>query len=492
MQGNPILPAFISWPVADTATLLMGLVIIAVAVIACVRRVDVRLALLLAALALGVLSGLRDVLKESTPSALAWSALAQPPMAILQVFLRTLADEKFVVPICCAMGFAHVLRHTQCDQHLVQLLVRPLRRVRGLLIPGTVVVGFLVNIPVISQTSTAVTIGCVLVPLLRAANISPVTAGSALLLGSSIGGELLNPGAPELNTIAQTLNIPATDIVAKVLPLNLLQLGVATSVFWWLCVRGESRAGNNDMSSPTRADTANCENGNAPPFRVNPIKASIPLLPLAILFLTGPPFKLVDVNKGWLVNVASPDELARFNSRLIGAAMLLGAAAAALTTPSAWRDTARVFFEGAGYAFTHIIALIVVASCFGKGVEQIGLAAVIGEMIRLKPALLLPAAGLLPMSFAALCGSGMASTQSLYKFFAEPSTQLGIDPILTGAIVSLGSAAGRTMSPVAAVTLMAAALTGSNPVDLARRVVVPLLVGMTAVVICAMILTEVL
>ena len=43
-----------------------------------------------------------------------------------------------------------------CDQHLVHLLVEPLRRVRIFLIPGAVLVGFLVNIPVISQTSTAV------------------------------------------------------------------------------------------------------------------------------------------------------------------------------------------------------------------------------------------------------------------------------------------------------------------------------------------------
>src|SRR5262249_38922910 len=133
--------------------------------------------------------------------ALALGTLVGQPQVIVQTFLATFSNEKFVVPICTAMGFAYVLRHTGCDQHLVHLLTNPLQRVRPLLVPGTVVVGFLINVPVISQSSTAVSIGTVLVPILVAARIAPVTIGAALLLGSSIGGELLNPGAPELQTV---------------------------------------------------------------------------------------------------------------------------------------------------------------------------------------------------------------------------------------------------------------------------------------------------
>ena len=52
-----------------------------------------------------------------------------------------------------------------------------------------------------------------------------------------------------------------------------------------------------------------------------------------------------------------------------------------------------------------------------------------------------------------------------------------------GALVSVGSAAGRTMSPVAAVVLMCGTLTGTNPFTLAKRVAVPLLAGITVVVL---------
>src|SRR6185312_13674882 len=207
--------------------LFAALVVIALAVWAIVRRIDVRLVLLLAALGLGCLAGRVEV--------------------IVQKFLMGLTNGQFVIPIGCSLGFVYVLRQTGCDRHLVHLLVRPIRRVRFLLIPGTVVVGALVNIPVVSQMSTAVLVGAVLVPLLRAARISPVTTGAALLLGSSLGGDLLNPGAPEVRTVSEASKIPITEgrWMAHALPLFLIELTVTVVVFWLLSVRAEAKASHD-------------------------------------------------------------------------------------------------------------------------------------------------------------------------------------------------------------------------------------------------------
>ena len=394
-------------------TLILGGLIIALAIYAILRRVDVRLALLLGALA----------------ARQRWPAI---PMAIVRTFLATFANEKFVVPICTAMGFAYVLRHTQCDQHLVHLLVEPLRKVRPLLIPGTVVVGFLVNIPIVSQTSTAVTIGAVAIPLLLASRLSPVTVGATLLLGSSIGGELLNPGAPELRTIVEEshkaggthVDLSTHDCVSRILPLNLLGLVVATAVFWALSTRAES-------SRPMEPDEApHDEEPTSKPaeFQVSLLRAAVPLFPLILLFLTGPPLKLVPVERAWLVDSSKPGSAELFDSRLIGTAMLLGAAVAALVVRQRALGVTTAFFEGAGYGFTHIISLIVTANCFGEGIRLIGLAGLVGDMVQHAPTSLLPLAGGLALGFALLCGSGMAATQSLFGFFAAPAVHLGIDP----------------------------------------------------------------
>jgi DcuC family C4-dicarboxylate transporter len=80
-------------------------------------------------------------------------------------------------------------------------------------------------------------------------------------------------------------------------------------------------------------------------------------------------------------------------------------------------------------------------------------------------------------------GSGMAATQGTFGFFAAPALAQNIDPAYIGSIVSLAAAAGRTMSPVAAVMLMSAKLTNTDPVDLVKRVALPLLLGLLCTLI---------
>jgi len=444
-------------------TLFLGVLVIVAAVVAVMRRVDVRLALLLAALALG--------------------ALGDNVALILRTFFQTFCREQFVVPICCATGFGFVLRHTGCDQHLVHLLVRPIKHVRFLLVPGTVLVGFLVNIPLISQVGTAVTIGTVLVPLLRRSGISPITTGSALLLGASLGGDLLNPGAPEWRTVCSVIPFTkGSDCVRAVFPLQLVQLLTATAVYWALSRREEARHRKEmEARSPEGEE-------ESPAFRVNLFKAAVPLVPLVLLFLVSPPLGPLSVHEYWLTDVSSKADADNFESRLIGAAMLIGVAAAAAAS---WRkafESARVFCEGAGYGLTHIISIIVAAACFGKGVELLGVGELLLRTVDEHHWLLLPIAGAVPLAFAALCGSGMATTQSLFALFVEPARSAGLNPLHVGAVVAIAASAGRTMSPVAAVTLLSATLTSTNPLSLVRRTVLPLLIALGTTLVVAIVM----
>ena len=492
--------------VAGVAAVLVG----AGAVALVVRGWDVRLVLLGAA-----------VLIAGTTAAEA--ADPAPLAAVVREFLATFSNEKFVVPICSAMGFAYVLRHTGCERHLVLLLVEPLRHVRWLLVPGVVLVGFAVNVPVISQTSTAVCIGPVVVPLMRAAGYSMATIGACLLLGASVGGELLNPGAPELATIARETGVPTTEQASRYLPRPVfVQLAVSAMVIWLMSrwwesgrdptpypppPRGEGgpEGGRLGASSPSpprggEAKGRGADRGGgpaaSPPLppgegaggrgldQINPLKALVPLVPLALLFLAGPPLHAFRVPDEWVIAVKPGGErdASAYSSRLIGLAMLVGVAVAMAATPGKARDAVKVFFEGAGHGFATIVSLIVTATCFGKAVEGAGLAAALGRLIADAPGLLQPLAAAVPLAFAALTGSGMASTQSLYGFFHGPAEAHGHDPTAVGALVAVGSAAGRTMSPVAAVTLMCGTLTGTNPFTLAGRVAVPLLAGVAVVV----------
>ena len=177
-----------------------------------------------------------------------------------------------------------------------------------------------------------------------------------------------------------------------------------------------------------------------------------------------------------------------FGSRLVGAAMLIGTVAAALTSPAKAKDTGKVFFEGAGYALTNITSLIIAANCFGAAVETVGLGKVLGKMIEASPGLLWPLAALMPLGFGWVCGSGMAAAESLYRFFDDPADLAGADPLRVGALVSLAAAAGRTLSPVSAVVLMASSLSGATPLEVVRRMALPLLAGLAAATAAAWLL----
>ena len=439
--------------------LLLSLAVIVVAVLVVLRGGEVRLTLLLAAVVLASLVG--------------------DPLVVLRTFLDTFASEQFLVPIGCCMGFAFVLRHTQCDQHLVHLLTTPLRWVRPLLLPGSVLVGVLVNIPIISQASAAVAVGAVLVPVLRAARYGPVTVGAALALGCSMGGELLNPGAPELRSILAVRgphdpDAQAIDIVRRVLPLLAVHVAVAVPLFWWLSWRDVQAKPAEETKSET--------------FRLNYVKALVPLLPVTLLFLTAlpAPFRLLNVPPEWLMTPQA--QKGAFDSRLVGAAMLVGTLVAALTDFARAREVGKVFFEGAGYALTAVTSLIIAAKCFGDAVARVGLGVVLGSLIERVPGLLWPLAALLPMGFSWVCGSGMASAESLYRFYDGPAMAQQADPLRVGALVSLGAATGRTLSPVAAVVLMAATLSGATPFAIVRRIAVPLAVGLCAATLLALLL----
>ena len=440
-----------------------SLLVIALAVLAILYRFEVRLTLLSAALTLGLLAG--------------------RPEVILQTFLEFFTREQFLLPIGCCMGFAYVLRHTGCDQHLVHALLKPLQGVRGLLIPGVVLVGVIVNVPIISQAGAIVAVGAVLAPVLRAANLTPITIGASLVLGASIGGELLNPGAPELRTVSEACITTAPACIHRVWPLLLIHLGVTVPLFWLACLRAERATAKADAPQDHPAA-----------FAINPIKAMVPLVPLVLLFLTAmpPPLQAFEVPREWLLPEGTRSEL--FDTRLVAVAMLVGVVAAAATAPSKAGLTARVFFEGAGHALTTVTSIIASASCFGKGVEMAGVPELLHEAIEAAPGLLIPLAVLMPAGFSWMCGSGMASTQSLFGFFVEPALALGYDPVRVGAVVSISAAGGRTLSPVAAVVLLASSMSGTTPqngatpLEITRRIALPMLAGLTAVAVAAALL----
>ncbi len=378
--------------------------------------------------------------------------------AMLERMVAEMTSKATVVPIGSAVGFAFVLRTTGCDRHLVELLLIPIRRARALLVPGGIAAGYVINTTIVSQAGTASVLGPILLPLLRAGGFGPAQAGAVLLLGASMGGELFNPGAVEMRKLAALTGLPGPELIRQSAGLNLAACSTALLTFWLLSLRrGPANADERDAGSEKAGDADG-------PFRINLFKAIVPVIPLAILM--GDP----------LLGPMSPLRGLEGPIRIL-AAMLIGIIAAGLASPAAIRGLAPSFFEGAGYAYYHVISLIVAASTFAEGVRLSGLIAVVIRHIARWPDLALAAGMAGPWALAVISGTGIAPAVAVMEFFVPAAGSMGLDPVKLGTVSALGAHFGRTMSPAAAVVMVCATLSHARPAALIRQVAPPLFAG---------------
>ncbi|MEO8502029.1 MAG: C4-dicarboxylate transporter DcuC [Vicinamibacteria bacterium] len=408
----------------------LSLLVVAATVYFMVRRFEVRLVLLGAGLVLGLIAG--------------------RPLLLFDTFTRAMVAG-MVGPICAAMGFAAVVSATGCDKHLVHLLLMPIRKVRLLMLPGGILVAYLVNMAVSSQTSTAAAIGPILVPLLLAAGFSKEVAGAALLLGASFGGDLLNPGAQDVVAIASVANIAAPALSSRVIPASLAGAITAALVFAFLNRRRE------EAVEPS-ADVATEE------FRVSLLHASVPVAPIAMLLLAygGVPAL------AFLIATPPGDDWKPFAGSLpIVRAMLIGVVFALIVARRDIQRLTRTMFTGIGEAYGTIISLTITAQCFGAGVAAVGLSAKLLELARAFGFLALLAAGF-PWALSLLSGSGSGPILTFAQTFL-PGLGPGDDSVRLAALACFGGDFGRTMSPVAAVVVYCSGLVAISPIALVRR-----------------------
>ena len=430
--------------------LILTLLIIAAAIYLMVRRVDVRLVLLGAGLLMALLAG--------------------RPLIIADTFTRAMVAT-MVAPICAAMGFAMVMTATGCDRHLVHLLLGPVRRAPLLILPGGVLVAYFVNMAISSQTSTAAALGPILVPLLLASGYSPTVAGAALVLGASFGGDLLSPGSHEVQAIAGLTSLSAPELTTRIIPASIAGALVATLAFTSLNWRRDAERSQVNEAEPVPP---------ADDFRVKPLRAVIPLVPITLLLLAygGMPWL------AWLVAIPeAPDWKALANALPVVRAMLIGCAVAAVIC---WRDVlllTKSFFDGMGAAYAGIISLTITAQCFGAGITAVGLSEVLLDAATTSGSLNLLAAGF-PWALASLSGSGSGPVFAFAETFL---TQMDSSDqtVKLATLACFGGAFGRTMSPVAAVVIYTSGLVNVSPVVLVRKLLPGLLAGASVAMLLA-------
>lgn len=383
------------------------------------------------------------------------TALAGMPHRVLDAFLRVMGDGGIVGPICSAMGYAFVLRTLGADRAMVELLTAPLRRMGWALIPGGCAVGFLVNMAITSQTAAAAAVGPILVPLLQGTGYSGLASGAVLVLGCSVGGNLFNPGEPDMVTIARATGVPIHTAIGAVLLPQLAAFGVATTVLT-LSLRSERSA---PAVEPLQTEHRSV------------LKAMLPLLPIVVLFVLLPQWQLVPAIAALYPNGVP---VTHVMVPCTGLAIALYWSRAS--------ELVRSFFEGLGYGFANVISLIIAAACFLEGLAAVGviehLVGWLHDAAALAPVLSMYAT----LGLAVLSGSGTAPSVTFSKAVLPGLVPaLGVDrSVELGALGAVGASLGRTMSPLAAVVIFSAQLAQVPPRAIVRRTAPTLLIASIA------------
>jgi len=414
--------------------------------VAILRRVEVRLALLLAGFVLTVASW----------NLVAWS----------NAFINSMTTAGLISVILPAMGFAAVMELTGCDRHLVKMVTDPFIKVRPLLVPGAVLATFLINIAIPSAAGCAAAVGIVLIPAMMAAGVHPAMAAAALLAGT--WGSVFNPGLMHVPVIAKIANVSVMDVILAHKTGSVVGIiVVAVLLFIEAKLFRQDRdwtpeKAGLDLSKTTQKQQASLE-------RVNVVKALVPIVPLALLLLTVPQFR---ITTGWLPKGLTVLE-----------AMVIGTIVGMVVTWTSPAQITKNFFDGMGRAYSLVLGIIIAAGVFIGGLEAAGVINALIETLK-KAQSAVPVIGTFgPMLLAVVVGSGDAVTLAFNNAVTPHAAQFGMLPVNLGNLALLGGALGRSMSPVAAGCIIAAGLAGVNPIELTKRNVVPMLATAVAVLL---------
>lgn len=409
--------------------------IVVVAMYAIYRGLDVRMVLFAAGLVLVTMVG--------------------KPLAVFDVFFSTMGDGKIIGPICSAMGFAFVLRATGCDREMVRMLIAPIRHVRWLLVPGGCIVGFITNMAITSQTAAAAAVGPILIPLMLGARYHPIAAAATLVLGCSAGGNLFNPGEPDVVNIQLNTNAPTATVINTIALPELAGFAVAIVLMMYLLQRLKPEQESINIVEEEQG-------------KINILKALLPPLPIAMLFVLMPQFNLVP----WLKAIY-PEGIP------VPHAMIFSTMIAMLITRKELSALTKQFFEGLGYGYVHVISLIITAACFIEGLKLVGLTNKLVSLIAGDTVVGNTMSMFSTMFLAVISGSGTAPSVTFSKtVLPHLVQQMGLaQAVDAGALGAIGATFGRTMSPVAAIVIFASSLSNVQPVQVVKQTSIPLLVA---------------
>ncbi|MFL9706159.1 C4-dicarboxylate transporter DcuC [Aeromonas veronii] len=419
------------------------------------------LLLMFAAVGLG-----HPLLPAAQSSGLSW---LDPFVQIKQIFISQMGNVGLTIMVL--FGFSSYMSHIGANDVTVMLLTRPLSRISSpyLLVPVIFLLGNLLSLVVPSAASLAVLLMATLYPVLKASNMSSLTAGAVIATTATI---MPSPLGADNVLAAQKLGIPLVEyIVSYHAPISLPTLALMAVVhyFWQKAM---------DKRQQARGGLEEKEESLAVPTGLPPAYYGLfPVLPLVLVLLFGICFTHISLG---LVEITFVCLLLTIGVELLRKGNI--------------KETSKefaIFFTGMGTGLAQVVSLIVAASMLVEGLKAIGIIDTLVDSVKH-----IDGVGSILMFFfsgtAALIGfisgSGLAVFYSFINIIPEITEKVGVNSVAVALPMQLTANLIRSMSPVAAVIIVIASITGSNPIEIIKRTSVPIISG----IICCMTLSYLL
>ena len=375
--------------------------------------------------------------------------VSMQPMTAFNAFAKSMTNGGLIMAICASMGFAYVSSYTKCDQHLVHLLSKPIRGLGIFLVPICTAVTMIINIAIPSASGCAAAVGSTLIPVMLRAGISPAAAAASVMMGTY--GGVLSPGSAHNVYIAKISNMEIMDFIALHTPYSLVLYAIGIVGILVMCIIFK------DKGAATVDIQVNVDHKQEEIERPNIIYAMVPLLPIVILVLGNSVLPVIKMG--------------------VAQAMVLGAVLCLLITRANPQEFSKTFFGGLGKGYGNILGIIIAAGVFAAGLRAAGLIDTFIALLREANDIARWGGSLGPWFLGTITGSGDAATFAFNEAVTPHAASFGMDIPHLGALAFLSGALGRTSSPIAGAMMVVAGIAMANPVEVAKRTIVPCFIG---------------
>ncbi len=376
------------------------------------------------------------------------SVLTLNPMGALDAFAKSMTSGGLIMAICSSMGFAYVMKYTQCDTHLVHLLTKPLSGLKFFLIPIATIITFFINIAIPSAAGCAAAVGATLIPVLKSSGVRPSMAGAAILAGTF--GSMMSPGSSHSAMISEMSGLTITEVNLSHAPYTMIAGAIGAVVLTLLALVFKDYG--QEHRDAYVAENKASENTFQ---KVNILYAFAPLVPLIILVIGGTSLQQTPGLEWTKMGVPQ--------------AMLIGAIYGILVTRKSPVKITEEFFNGMGNSYANVLGIIIAASVFVSGLKSTGAIDSAIEFLKHSNEFVRWGATVGPFLMGVITGSGDAAAIAFNTAVTPHAVELGYTHVNLGMGAAIAGAIGRTASPIAGVTIVCAGLAMVNPIEMVKR-----------------------